>query len=407
MANQTTYKYVAYNESGTLVKGKISAASEEAASELLDFAGYQPVNLKIHRPFINSGILSDSLFPVKPESITLLYRQLSMLLESGTNITTALELLQSQTDNRTLKKILGEIISEIRGGSQLSKALLKYPKVFEPVYCQLLGVGEQSGNLETILNQVADYMEREADTSKKTKGAMMMPAITGIIALIVIGLMITFILPSFTDLYSSLGVELPGMVQFLVSVGIKSRSHGIYVLLGLFIIGLGIYFYVKTPAGKYRKDSLILKVPRLGRVKQLNELAHCCRSMALLFGSGLPLTEVMPLLIKSSNNSVLARALSKVNEDMIKGEGLYRPMNKNKIFMPMMVQMVRIGEETGNLDATLLSVARSYETEAEDKLRTLIGLIQPVMTIAIGGAVGGIAVTLMSAMTSMYGGEAL
>jgi len=144
-------------------------------------------------------------------------------------------------------------------------------------------------------------------------------------------------------------------------------------------------------------------LPILGRVMHLSELARSCRSMSLLLRAGLPLTEAMPLVIQSGNNKVMARALGDVQQDMIKGEGLSRPMAKNKLFLPLMVQMVRVGEETGNLDVTLLSVALSYEAEAEDKTRSLIALIQPAMTLIIGLIIGLIAVTLTSAMYSLYG----
>jgi type IV pilus assembly protein PilC len=397
------YQYVAYNTSGEVVKGKLSAANEEAANELLGVAGYQAINLKPYVPFFNMDKLTASLYQVKPEEIILLYRQLAMLLESGTSVSASLELLQQQSDNRLLKKILVEVVSDIRGGTPLSRALSKYPKVFSQMYCRLLGVGEQTGDLETVLRQVADYMEREATTAKDVKGALMMPTITLVGAIAVAGLLITFVLPSFTSLYSSLGVDLPPIARLLIDLGEMGQSHGVYVLLAMAVIAGAVFLYLKTPRGRYQRDELYLKLPRVGRVAHLSELARYCRSMSLLFRSGLPLTEVMPMLIQGSGNKVLAKALSAVKEDMLKGEGLSQPMSKNKLFLPMMVQMVRVGEETGNLDVTLLAVAQSYEAEAEDKIRSLIALIPPAMTLFIGLLVGLIAVTLMSAMTAMYG----
>jgi type IV pilus assembly protein PilC len=247
-------------------------------------------------------------------------------------------------------------------------------------------------------------MEKEMATAKETKSALMMPAITTVIAVVVIGLMMIFILPSFSDLYSQLGVELPVIAQVVIGLGEKAGSYGMYLFLAvLAILGLG-FVYIKTPGGRYNWDKILLKLPLLGRVRHLIELARCCRSMSLLFRAGLPLPEVVSMAVQSSGNKVMAQALSNVQEDMIKGEGLSRPMSKNRLFMPMMVQMVKVGEETGSLDVTLQAVARSYETEAEDKMHALIGLIQPVMTLAIGGVVGLIAVTLVSALTAMQAG---
>ena len=147
----------------------------------------------------------------------------------------------------------------------------------------------------------------------------------------------------------------------------------------------------------------MLRLPLLGRVKLLNELSRCCRSISLLFKAGLPLTEIMPLVIHGSSNRVISRALYDVQQDMLKGEGLSQPMAKNPLFLPMMVQMVKVGEETGNLDASLMAVAQNYETEAEDKTKSMIAMIQPVMTIIIAGIVGLIALSMVSAMYSIYG----
>ncbi len=236
------YKYVAYNEKGELVKGKLSAATEEAATELLDYAGYQAISLRLYVPFFNMDKLLSSLSPVKPTEIILLYRQLAMLLESGTDIAASLDLLHEQAANRTLKKILGEVASDVRSGNQLSTALLKHPKAFSTTYCQLLGVGEQSGNLETVLNQVADYMEKETATAKETKSALMMPAITAVIAVAVIGLLIIFILPSLAGMYESLGTELPPIALMLITLGEQAKSNALYLFLAAVVIVGSVIF---------------------------------------------------------------------------------------------------------------------------------------------------------------------
>jgi len=397
------YQYVAYNTKGEVVRGKLSATTEDEATELLGYAGYKAINLKPHVPFISLSKLSEGLYHVRPDEIILLYRQLAMLLESGIDIAASLDLLQQQVTSRTLRKVLRVVASDVRGGSQFSVALEKHSKIFSPVYRRLLIIGEQTGDLETILRQVADYIEKEATTAKETKSALRMPAITGVIAVIVIGLLVTFILPSFTSLYGSLGIDLPLIARLLVTAGEKAQTYGIYFLLAVLVFAGAVFLYIKTPGGRYNWDKLLLKLPLLGRVRHLSELAWCCRSMSLLFHIGLPLTEAVPLTIQSSSNRVIANALGHVQQSMVEGEGLSEPMAKTPIFLPMMAQMVKIGEETGNLDVTLQAVARSYEAEAEDKMRSLIGLIQPAMTLIIGGIVGLIAFSLTSAMTAMYG----
>jgi len=399
------YQYVAYNEGGKVIKGKLSAASEEAATDLLSYAGYQAINLKPFVPFLSLGLdkLLASLLPVKPAEVILFYRELALLLESGIDIITSLELLQGQASSRTLKRVWGEVISDLRSGNQLSAALGKHPEVFPSVYCRLLGIGEQSGDLETILRQIADYMEKEIDATKKIKNALMYPVITAIVTIVVIGILVIVVLPTFGSLYSSLGVELPLSTRILLTASSKFQSYWSYLLLAVLVAAGLAYIYGKTPGGKYKRAKLSLSLPIVGRVNHLNELARYSRSMSLLLRAGLPLTEVMPLVIQGTSNKAIAKALMDVQQGMVKGEGLSQPMTKNNLFLPMMVQMVRVGEETGKLDTTLLAVARNYEAEAEDRTRSLIALIQPAMTLIIGLIIGLIALSLSSAMYSIYG----
>jgi type IV pilus assembly protein PilC len=397
------YQYVAYNDNGEIVKGKLSATNEEVATEQLNYAGYQAITLKPFTPLISLNKLVASLSPAKPAEIIFFYRQLAMLLESGIDITACLELLQGQASNRTLRKALGDVISDLRSGNQLSAALSKHPQVFPPVYCRLMGVGEQGGNLELVLKQIADYMEKEVDTVKHVKSALMYPIITSIVTLAVIGVLAVFVLPTFGSLYHSLGIDLPPLVGILIAATDKIQDYGLYIALAALILAGLALIYIKTPNGRYKWDRFILSLPLVGRIRHISELARYCRSMSLLFSSGLPINEAISLIVEGSGNRAMAKALADVQQDMVKGEGLSRPMVKNRLFLPMMVQMVKVGEETGNLDVTLLAVARSYEAEAEDKTRALVALIQPAMTIIMGLIIGLITLSLTSAIYAMYG----
>jgi type IV pilus assembly protein PilC len=246
-------------------------------------------------------------------------------------------------------------------------------------------------------------MEKEVSTSKETKSALMYPMITFIVTIVVIGVLVTFVLPSFGSLYGSLGVEMPLPAKMLITVAEKIKSYWTYLFLALFVIVGATLIYLKTPSGQYKRDKLLLRLLLIGRVTHLSELARYCRSMSMLFRAGLPLTEVLPIIARGSRNRAMAQALNEVQQDMVRGEGLSQPMAKNSLFLPMMVQMVRVGEETGNLETTLLAVARSYEVEVEDKTRRLIAMIPPAMTLIIGLLIGLIALSLTSAMYSMYG----
>lgn len=397
------YQYIACTEYGEIVKGRLTAASEDAVNDMMSYAGYRLINLKPYIPFMSMERLKGRLFPVKPMEIVLFYRQLALLLESGINIVTSIELLQEQVTNHSLKKAMQEILADLRGGDQLSVAMSRHPDIFNALSCRTLSIGEQTGGLEAMLRQIADYMEKELVASKSIRSALMYPVFALVVTVVVVGILVGFVLPAFSNLYGSLGAELPTMTKVMMDFSNIIRSNGLIIILAFLVIGGGAFIYMKTPEGSVYLDRLILRTPILGRVKQLNELARCCRSISILYTAGLPLTEIMPLVIQGTNSRVMSRALHDVHQDMLKGEGLSTPMSKNPIFLPMIVRMVKVGEETGNLDATLISIAQNYEAEADDKTKSLIGLIQPVMTLIIAGIVGLIALSMVSAMYSIYG----
>ena len=246
-------------------------------------------------------------------------------------------------------------------------------------------------------------MEKELAATKGVKGALMYPLIAGVVTVIVVAVLITYVLPAFGDLYDSMGAELPAITRALIDAGEMFKRYGIYIIA---LVAAGVVSglaYIRSPAGKYRWHKLLLGLPLVGRLSHLKELSRACRSISLLFRAGMPVTDVIRLTAQASGNGVITRALGEVEQDMLKGEGLSRPMAKNPVFLPLMVQMVRIGEETGNLDSNLQAVAQNYEIEAEDKMKSVIGMIQPAMTLTIGLIVGLLALSLTSAMYSIYG----
>ncbi len=397
------YTYVAYTQDRRLVKGKLSAANEDAAAGLLGYGGYQVLSLKQVVPFLDKGMLAGRFSRVKPAEMVMFSRQLALLLESGIDIVTSLELLQNQTTNQTLKRVIVEVVSDIRGGSSLSAALSKHPRAFSQLYHRAISAGEQGGNLEEVLRQMADHIERAATTGKKVKNALRYPIIVFIVAIVVVGLLVTFVLPTFTTLYTSFGTELPLLPKLLIGLTDWFSRYGIYLVLGIVGIIGGIFAYTKTPDGQTWWHKLQLSLPVFGRINLLNQLSRCCRTMSLLFKVGVPLPEIMAVVIYGTTNKIMAEALTEVRQELIRGEGLSRPMSRRRLFLPLMVQMVGVGEETGNLDKTLATVAQAYEAEAEDKTSSAVALIQPAMTIVIGGIVAFIAIALVSAMYSIYG----
>jgi len=397
------FHYLAYTEDKRLVKGNLSATTEEAAVNLLSYGGYQVVSLKSFTPFFNMEKLVARFSRVKLREIVLFSRQLALLLESGTDIVASLELLQGQATNRTLIRVIGEVASDIRGGTSLSVALSKHPRAFPEIYYRTMAAGEQGGNLEIVLRQMADYLERGVTTEKKIKNALTYPFIVAIVAVVVIAVLVTFVLPTFSTLYAAFGAELPLPTRILMGMSTWLSHYGVYVMLVIVAAaGLGLA-YVKTPAGKYQWDSWSFRLPVVGRINLLSQLSRCCRTMALLFRVGLPLPEILNLTIHGSKNKAMVEALTGVQQDLIRGEGLSKPMARRHLFLSLMVQMVGVGEETGNLDNTLATVAESYEVEADDRTSSAVGLIQPAMLVIIALVIGFVAVSLVSAMYSIYG----
>lgn len=397
------FSYVAYTKDKKLVRGKLSASSGEAAAKLLSYGGFQVLTLRPRVPFFKLGRLSTLFTRVNPREIIMFSRQLALLLESGTDIVASLELLQGQVTNRGLQRAIADIVSDIRSGSSLSAALKRHPAVFFQMYSRAMSAGEQSGNLEVVLRQMADFTERRLTTQKKIKNAMTYPIIVIVVAILVIFVLLTFVLPTFVDLYSSFDIELPLITRALFGLTDWFSSYGAYlfgVIVAVIVLGR---FYIQTPAGKYQWDKTTLRLPIVGRILLLYELSRICRTTALLFKVGLPLPEVLSQAIQGTNNKAIVEQLTGVQQELIRGEGLSKPMSRRPLFLPLMVQMVGVGEETGNLDNTLTTVADSYDMEADDKTSAAVGLIQPAITVGIGLLIAFIALALVSTMYSMFG----
>ncbi len=397
------FSYVAYSKDKKLVKGRLSATNEEAAAKLLSYGGYQVLRIKQYVAFTDLGKLSALFSRVNPREVIMFSRQLALLLESGTDIVASLELLQAQVTNRTLQKAIGNIVSDIRGGSSLSVAMRKHPRIFSNIYSRTIAAGERSGNLEIVLRQMADYIGRGVTTEKRIKGALTYPVVVVVVAIIVVAIMVVFVLPTFVQLYSAFGAEQPLPVKIFIGVTTWFTDYGLYLIAGIVALIILGYLYIRTPAGKYRWDKTSFRLPTIGRILLLSELSRACRTISLLFRVGLPLPEVLSMAIQGTNNKIMAEAITGVQQELIRGEGLSKPMSKRPLFLPLMVQMTGVGEETGNLDNTLATVAESYEMEADDRTSAAVGLIQPVITVVIGIVIGFIALSMVSAIYSMYG----
>ena len=293
------YAYIGYTEDRQIVKGKISAATEQVASDALANSGYRVVSLKPVTAFLPS---LGKLFQAKVKSAEMVTfsRQMALLLESGIGIVQSLELLQSQTGDKCLKKVLPEIVANLRGGESFSASLARHPHVFSTLYSKMISVGEQTGSLEPVLRTLAKHIEREAATMAKVKQAMTYPIVVFCVMIVVAALMITVLLPPLVGMFTRLGGELPITTRALIALLDIVHNYGVYLLVAAIGLGVVTFLYVRTPTGRYNRDALILRLPVFGRLSLVNELARCCRSLSLLFRSGLPIPEVMALTIQAA-----------------------------------------------------------------------------------------------------------
>jgi len=387
------FAYLGYTGDRQIVKGKVTAADERAAVDMLSNIGYRVVSIKpVTVAFPSLGKFLQA--KVKSAEMVTFSRQLALLLESGVGIIQALELLQAQSTDSAMKKVLLAVNHDLRAGKSLSLAMAQHPQVFSKLYCKLISVGEQTGALETVLRSLASYTERQTASIAKIKQAMMYPTVVFFLAIAVGAIMITVLLPPLIQMFTKLGGELPLPTRILLATMDFVQNYGLFLFVGILAVGIVGFLYSRTPNGRYNRDVLMLKIPLIGRLNLVTELARACRSLSVLFRAGLPIPEVMALTIQATGNRVVARALSEVEQGMLRGQGMAKPMTNKQIFLPLMVEMTKVGEETGNLDESLVMVAENFEIEADRRTQALLSMIEPAMTIVMGLGVGFLAMSV-------------
>ncbi len=397
------YEYVAYTNEQKIVKGAINVASETAAEQALERQGYKLVTLKPVATMPAIEQVFPSLFKIKQKEIINFSRQLATLFEAGIGVVSALEIIQEQTGNRLFRKLLVAVLDDLRAGTSFSDALARHSKVFGEVYCKLVAVGEQTGNLEAALKRAATYIEKENTAQKKIKRALTYPIIVLNVALVVIAVLIIFVLPAMANMFTSMGAQLPLTTRLLMAIPGFISAHKPVLLLGLGVLVFGGVIAFRQSSVRYQLDRLLLTMPVIGRVNLMNEISRFSRTMVLLSRAGLPLPDVLEIVRQTSGNRVVRDSLTRVQRELVQGQGLSEPMSKSKLFPRLLVQMVKVGEESGNLESTLAVVADGYEVEAEDKLSGLISLIEPAMTILLALIVSFIALSVITPMYSILG----
>ncbi len=396
------YKYQAYTSDKKIVQGTIEVASEGLAEGALYRAGYQRVlRLEEINPGLSLEKLLPTLFGVKTREVIDFSTQLATLVESGISLVTALELLRGQSNKKPLQRIIAGMVGEIEGGSSLSQALSHYPRAFTNTYCQMVKASEQAGHLEAGLQQAAGYLEKQAAASQKIRQAMLYPAFVLLMAVGVSILLITVALPPLVDLFKSLGAELPWMTRLLIAVAAFFLDNGLYVLGAILLIMILVIILMRLPSVKLAGDRFILKMPVIGVISIERSMQYFCRTTAMLLQAGLRLPAIMDIIIQTNQNRIIRRALSAVRDSLVQGQGLSQPMAENGLFPPLLVEMVVVGEKTGAMDTTLITLADFYEKKISRRIDVLIAMIEPVLTVIVGLVVIFIALSMITPLYSI------
>ena len=398
------YQYTAYTLDKQITKGTINATSERMAEEALYQAGYQRIlNLKEVHPRLRLEQLLPTLFGVKTQDVIDFSRQFATLIESGITILTTLQLLEGQTSRPAFRRVIVGLVEELRGGSSFSQALSNYPQAFSYTYCQVMKAGEEAGNLEVGLRRISSYMEKRVLMTKRISRAAAYPALVLLMAIGVSALLITVVLPPLIGLFTALDAELPWMTRLLIAAAGFLIDYKLYVLGGLLTLVILIASYSRLPTGRLTIDRLALNIPVFGSINRQRNMYRFCETTSMLLKAGLQLPQIMNIVMQTVRNSLVRQALRNVREKLIQGQGLAQPMATINLFPRLLVEMVVVGEKTGNLDSTLAALAKYYEERVDQRINTLVSMIEPALTLAIGLVVAFIALSMLTPLYSILG----
>ena len=399
----TSYAYKVRTKEGRLVEGKMEADAEGVVASKLRAQGLVPVHIKKEAKV--SAKTEIHILPqrVKLKDLAVFSRQFATMINSGLPLLRALSILAEQTESDLLKKTLGEVRDDVERGASLSAATSKHHKVFNKLFVAMVRAGETGGQLDTVLLRVADGFETDYKLRQKIKSAMTYPVMVFAMSMLMVAVMLTFIVPTFASMFEDLGGELPLPTQILMTL-----SQHMKILAPLFIAGAiaGTIAYKKirasNAAARLRIDALKLKIPVFGELFKKVALSRFSRTLALLLHSGVPVLQALDIVAETTGNEVLSRAALAVKESVRGGETVAGPLEEHKIFPPMVVQMISVGEDTGALDAMLDKIGDFYDQEVESMMESLTSLIEPLMIAFLGALVGSMVVALYLPMFKIY-----
>jgi len=377
------FEYKAIDESGASIVEMIEAASSEEVAEKLEGLGYLPIHIREKRTSVNFSLFEKKK-KIKPEEVIVFTRQLVTLLKAGVPLLSCLDAMAQQTESEDLKTVIQEIYVAIESGQSFSDALVKHPKVFSELYVNSIRAGEMGGALDKVLERLTVLMEHDIQTKSRIKSAMRYPLIV-VISLVMafIGLML-LVVPNFIMLFEKMKVELPLPTRMLVGFHSALTNYWYVFIAVLALCYFAFSWYIKTEKGAYQWDKLKIELPILGELNLKTAMSRFTRMFETLNSSGLPILQTLEITGKTVGNIVISKEIESAAYGILQGEGLAAPLSRGKIFPPMVIRMIAIGEQSGSLDAMLLNVSEHYDTEVDYAVKNLTSMIEPILTIGVG-----------------------
>lgn len=394
------YAYEALDNGGKMVKGQIDAANEDVIAEKLRDMGFYPLTIK---PTKASGTDQDILalpglrnifHRVTFKHIVTFTRQLATLIDAGLPILRCLAILQEQVESVIFREKIQGMGHDIESGSTLSEALAKNPKQFDSLYCNMVRAGEIGGVLEAVLQKVATFLEKRQALIGKVKSAMMYPVVVLFVAASIVTYILVAIMPKFVDIFLQLGAELPALTQWLMNASdiMVHKTH--YVIIAIVLVVVISKQIYKTKQGKYIIDASMLKMPVFGVLFKKVAIVRFAGTLSTLITSGVPILQSLDIVRETSGNEVISRAMDDVYNSVKEGETIHEPLRAAKVFPPLVVHMVAVGEETGAIDQMLTKVEEAYQREVDDTVDALTSILEPILIVILGVIVGTIVVAL-------------
>jgi type IV pilus assembly protein PilC len=396
----TAYAYVANETDGQVATGRAKAPDRETAETMLRSRGLLNVRLTEKKGLLQTEITAKR---VKRVEIMHLSRQLGAFIHAGLPLVEAVHTLGAESANSSVRRMMAEVEDRLRAGETLSDCFDAHPKIFPAYYRGILRSAELTGELDTVLEQLAKYLERDEEARRKIKSAMIYPSIIAGMSVLTVVVLSTFVLPKFKVFFAGLHAELPLPTRMLLATTDFLGNWWWALLGGTLTLALVLFVAGRTPPGRYARDRTVLALPVVGDTVQYALVERFCRILSSMVSAGVPLPEALRVATASLRNRVFSRALAGVEDAMLEGEGLATPLVRTGLFPPTAAQMMRVGEETGTLDTQLDVTAHYYEGELDYKIKKVTSLIEPIVIIAMGLVVGFVAIALVSAMYGIFG----